>query len=110
MVAEVDRAESIKAGQFRQLLRGEIEAHCAQFGLDAELVSHSHMKGSLVVRVSRPVLQLRHGNVPTLSFLTSSPIISTEIRLVLCPVLSRRSRAVIITHSEESTKDLTKEV
>jgi len=45
MVAEVHRAESIKAGQFRHLIREEIEAHCAQFGLDAELVSHSHMKG-----------------------------------------------------------------
>ena len=71
MVAEVDRAESIKAGQFRQLLREEIEAHCAQFGLDVELVSHSHMKGSLVVRVSRPASTWQRPHLIVLDELTN---------------------------------------
>ncbi|KAH2009201.1 hypothetical protein KXV97_001463 [Aspergillus fumigatus] len=38
MVAEVDQKEALASGQFRPLVRKEIEAHCANFGLDAELV------------------------------------------------------------------------
>jgi elongation factor 3 len=45
MVAEVDQKEALASGQFRPLIRKEIEAHCAYFGLDAELVSHSRMRG-----------------------------------------------------------------
>jgi elongation factor 3 len=45
MVAEVDQKEALASGQFRPLVRREIEAHCANFGLDAELVSHSRMRG-----------------------------------------------------------------
>ena len=45
MVAEVDQKEALASGQFRPLIRKEIEQHCANFGLDAELVSHSRMKG-----------------------------------------------------------------
>ncbi|KAH1711272.1 translational elongation factor EF-1 alpha [Aspergillus fumigatus] len=45
MVAEVDQKEALASGQFRPLVRKEIEAHCANFGLDAELVSHSRMRG-----------------------------------------------------------------
>lgn len=45
LVAEVDQKEALASGQFRPLVRKEIEAHCASFGLDAELVSHSRMKG-----------------------------------------------------------------
>ncbi|KAG4219218.1 Elongation factor 3, partial [Phytophthora cactorum] len=41
MVAEVDMREALASGQFRPLVRKEIESHCANFGLDAELVSHS---------------------------------------------------------------------
>ncbi|RAL59606.1 hypothetical protein DID88_006465 [Monilinia fructigena] len=41
MVAEVDQKEALASGQFRPLVRKEIEQHCANFGLDAELVSHS---------------------------------------------------------------------
>lgn len=45
LVAEVDTKEAIASGQFRPLVRKEIEAHCENFGLDAELVSHSRMRG-----------------------------------------------------------------
>jgi elongation factor 3 len=45
MVADVDQKEALASGQFRPLVRKEIEAHCAHFGLDAELVSHSRMRG-----------------------------------------------------------------
>ena len=45
MVADVDQKEALASGQFRPLVRREIESHCANFGLDAELVSHSRMRG-----------------------------------------------------------------
>jgi len=45
MVAEVDMKEALASGAFRPLIRKEIEAHCENFGLDAELVSHSQMRG-----------------------------------------------------------------
>ena len=45
MVAEVDQKEALASGQFRPLVRKEIEAHAANFGLDAELISHSRMRG-----------------------------------------------------------------
>merc|ERR1712093_744120 len=45
MVAEVDQKEALASGQFRPLVRKEIEAHGANFGLDAELISHSRMLG-----------------------------------------------------------------
>jgi elongation factor 3 len=41
----VDQKEALSSGQFRPLVRREIEQHCANFGLDAELVSHSRMRG-----------------------------------------------------------------
>ncbi|KAI9710651.1 MAG: translational elongation factor EF-1 alpha [Chrysothrix sp. TS-e1954] len=44
-VAEVDQREALASGQFRPLVRKEIEAHCANFGLDAELITHSRMRG-----------------------------------------------------------------
>ena len=37
MVAEVDMKEALASGQFRPLVRKEIESHCANFGLDASL-------------------------------------------------------------------------
>ena len=45
MVSEQDQKEALAAGNFRPLVRKEIEAHCAQLGLDAELVSHSRIRG-----------------------------------------------------------------
>src|SRR5690606_28627490 len=45
LVAEADTKEAIASGQFRALVRREMEAHCENFGLDAELVSHSRMRG-----------------------------------------------------------------
>ncbi|ETN46097.1 uncharacterized protein HMPREF1541_00281 [Cyphellophora europaea CBS 101466] len=45
LVAEVDQKEALASGQFRPLVRKEIEAHAANFGLDTELISHSRMRG-----------------------------------------------------------------
>jgi len=45
MVAEQDQKEALAAGNFRPLVRKEIEAHCAQLGLESEIVSHSRIRG-----------------------------------------------------------------
>lgn len=42
-VMEVDTREAQKAGLLRPLVRREIENHCADFGLEAEFVSHNTM-------------------------------------------------------------------
>jgi len=112
MVAEVDRAESIKAGQFRQLIRKEIEAHCAQFGLDAELVSHSHMKGLSGGQRVKVCLAASTWQRPHLIVLDEPTNYLDRDSL---GALSRALKAfqggvIIITHSEEFTKDLTEEV
>ncbi|CUS12761.1 unnamed protein product [Tuber aestivum] len=112
MVAEIDRAESIKAGQFRQLIRKEIEAHCAQFGLDAELVSHSHMKGLSGGQRVKVCLAASTWQRPHLIVLDEPTNYLDRDSL---GALSRALKAfqggvIIITHSEEFTKDLTEEV
>ncbi|OAP53972.1 hypothetical protein AYL99_11852 [Fonsecaea erecta] len=45
MVGEVDQKEALACGQFRPLIRREIEAYGANFGVDAELISHSRIRG-----------------------------------------------------------------
>ncbi|KAH3117159.1 translational elongation factor EF-1 alpha [Aspergillus fumigatus] len=81
MVAEVDQKEALASGQFRPLVRKEIEAHCANFGLDAELVSHSRM-------------YLDRDSLGALSK----------------ALKTFEGGVVIITHSREFTENLTEEV
>ncbi|KAH2597835.1 translational elongation factor EF-1 alpha [Aspergillus fumigatus] len=80
MVAEVDQKEALASGQFRPLVRKEIEAHCANFGLDAELVSHSRYLDRDSLGALSKALKTFEGGV------------------------------VIITHSREFTENLTEEV
>ncbi|KAI5475384.1 elongation factor 3 [Pseudohyphozyma bogoriensis] len=44
-IMEVDTREAQKAGLLRPLVRREIEAHMADFGLEAEFVTHNTMRG-----------------------------------------------------------------
>ncbi|KAH1545576.1 translational elongation factor EF-1 alpha [Aspergillus fumigatus] len=83
MVAEVDQKEALASGQFRPLVRKEIEAHCANFGLDAELVSHSPCQGYL--------------DRDSLGALSKA-------------LKTFEGGVVIITHSREFTENLTEEV
>ncbi|KAH1850972.1 hypothetical protein KXV36_006159 [Aspergillus fumigatus] len=53
MVAEVDQKEALASGQFRPLVRKEIEAHCANFGLDAELALKTFEGGVVIITHSR---------------------------------------------------------
>ncbi|KAH1354126.1 translational elongation factor EF-1 alpha [Aspergillus fumigatus] len=91
MVAEVDQKEALASGQFRPLVRKEIEAHCANFGLDAELVSHSRMRG---LSGGQRVKYLDRDSLGALSK----------------ALKTFEGGVVIITHSREFTENLTEEV
>ncbi len=112
MVAEVDMKEALASGQFRPLTRKEIEAHCAMLGLDAELVSHSHIKGLSGGQKVKLVLAACTWQRPHLIVLDEPTNYLDRDSL---GALSKALKAfeggvIIITHSAEFTKGLTEEV
>ena len=112
MVAEVDQKEALASGQFRPLIRKEIEQHCANFGLDAELVSHSRMRGLSGGQRVKVVLAACSWQRPHLIVLDEPTNYLDRDSL---GALSKALKAfeggvIIITHSAEFTKDLTEEV
>ncbi|KAK9453965.1 armadillo-type protein [Dipodascopsis uninucleata] len=112
MVAEVDMKEALASGQFRPLTRKEIEAHCDMLGLDAELVSHSRIRGLSGGQKVKLVLAACTWQRPHLIVLDEPTNYLDRDSL---GALSKALKAfeggiVIITHSAEFTKDLTEEV
>ena len=112
MVAEVDQKEALASGQFRPLVRKEIEAHAAHFGLDTELVSHSRMRGLSGGQRVKVVLAACSWQRPHLIVLDEPTNYLDRDSL---GALSKALKAfeggvIIITHSAEFTKDLTEEV
>jgi len=112
MVAEVDRQESIKNGQFRQLVRKEIEAHAANFGLDAELVSHSRMRGLSGGQRVKTVLAACSWQRPHLIVLDEpTNYLDRDSLGALSKALKKfEGGVIIITHAAEFTKNITEEV
>ncbi|KAL4803196.1 P-loop containing nucleoside triphosphate hydrolase protein [Aspergillus unguis] len=111
-VAEVDQKEALASGQFRPLVRKEIEAHCAQFGLDDELVSHSRMRGLSGGQRVKVVLAACSWQRPHLIVLDEPTNYLDRDSL---GALSKALKAfeggvIIITHSAEFTENLTEEV
>ncbi|KAK4544598.1 translational elongation factor EF-1 alpha [Oleoguttula mirabilis] len=112
MVADVDQKEALASGQFRPLVRKEIESHCANFGIDAELVSHSRMRGLSGGQRVKVVLAACSWQRPHLIVLDEPTNYLDRDSL---GALSKAIKAfgggvIIITHSAEFTKDLTEEV
>ena len=112
MVADVDQKEALASGQFRPLVRKEIEAHAANFGLDAELISHSRMRGLSGGQRVKVVLAACSWQRPHLIVLDEPTNYLDRDSL---GALSKALKAfeggvIIITHSAEFTKDLTEEV
>lgn len=112
MVAEVDMKEALASGQFRALTRKEIEEHCAMLGLDAELVSHSRIRGLSGGQKVKLVLAAGTWQRPHLIVLDEPTNYLDRDSL---GALSKALKAfeggvIIITHSAEFTKDLTEEV
>lgn len=112
MVAEVDRAESIKAGQFRPLVRKEIEIHCSNFGIDAELVSHSRMRGLSGGQRVKVCLAAATWQRPHLIVLDepTNYLDRDSLGALSGALKSFAGGVIIITHSEEFTKEITEEV
>jgi len=112
MVADVDMKEALASGQFRPLVRKEIESHCANFGLDAELVSHSRMKGLSGGQRVKVVLSACSWQRPHLIVLDEpTNYLDRDSLGALSKALKKfEGGVIIITHSAEFTKDLTEEV
>ncbi|CAD0092564.1 unnamed protein product, partial [Aureobasidium mustum] len=112
MVAEVDQKEALASGQFRPLVRKEIEQHCANFGLDAELVSHSRMRGLSGGQRVKVVLAACSWQRPHLIVLDepTNYLDRDSLGALSKAIKSFEGGVIIITHSAEFTKDLTEEV
>jgi elongation factor 3 len=112
MVADVDMKEALASGQFRPLVRKEIEAHAANFGLDAELVSHSRMRGLSGGQRVKTVLAACSWQRPHLIVLDEpTNYLDRDSLGALSKALKKfEGGVIIITHSAEFTKDLTEEV
>ena len=112
MVAEVDMREALASGQFRPLVRKEIESHCANFGLDAELVSHSRMRGLSGGQRVKVVLAACSWQRPHLIVLDEpTNYLDRDSLGALSKALKKfEGGVIIITHSAEFTKGLTEEV
>lgn len=112
MVAEVDQREALASGQFRPLVRKEIEAHCAYFGLDAELVSHSRMRGLSGGQRVKVVLAACSWQRPHLIVLDEpTNYLDRDSLGALGKALKTfEGGVIIITHSREFTENLTEEV
>ncbi|KAI0595684.1 armadillo-type protein [Biscogniauxia sp. FL1348] len=112
MVADVDMKEALASGQFRPLVRKEIESHCANFGLDAELVSHSRMRGLSGGQRVKVVLSACSWQRPHLIVLDEpTNYLDRDSLGALSKALKKfEGGVIIITHSAEFTKDLTEEV
>ncbi|KAF2639698.1 ARM repeat-containing protein [Massarina eburnea CBS 473.64] len=112
MVADVDQKEALASGQFRPLVRKEIEAHCANFGLDAELVSHSRMRGLSGGQRVKVVLAACSWQRPHLIVLDepTNYLDRDSLGALSKAIKAFEGGVIIITHSAEFTKDLTEEV
>ncbi|KAF3161569.1 translational elongation factor EF-1 alpha [Orbilia oligospora] len=112
MVADIDQKIALESGAFRPLIRKEIEIHCGYFGLDAELVSHSRMKGLSGGQRVKVCLAAATWQRPHLIVLDEPTNYLDRDSL---GALSKALKAfdggvVIITHAEEFTRGLTEEV
>ncbi|GMM31077.1 translation elongation factor EF-3 [Martiniozyma asiatica (nom. inval.)] len=112
LVAEVDMKEALASGQFRPLTRKEIEDHCAMLGLDAELVSHSRIRGLSGGQKVKLVLAACTWQRPHLIVLDEpTNYLDRDSLGALSKALKTfEGGVIIITHSAEFTKDLTEEV
>ncbi|TVY43118.1 Elongation factor [Lachnellula subtilissima] len=112
MVADVDQKEALASGQFRPLVRKEIESHCANFGLDAELVSHSRMLGLSGGQRVKVVLAACSWQRPHLIVLDepTNYLDRDSLGALSKALKSFEGGVIIITHSAEFTKNLTEEV
>jgi len=111
-VAEVDMKEALASGQFRPLTRKEIEEHCELLGLEAELVSHSRIRGLSGGQKVKLVLAACTWQRPHLIVLDepTNYLDRDSLGALSRAIKKFEGGVVIITHSAEFTKELTEEV
>ena len=111
-VADVDQKEALASGQFRPLVRKEIEQHCGNFGLDAELVSHSRMRGLSGGQRVKVVLAACSWQRPHVIVLDepTNYLDRDSLGALSKALKSFEGGVIIITHSREFTENLTEEV
>lgn len=112
LVAEVDQKEALASGQFRPLVRKEIEAHGANFGLDAELISHSRMRGLSGGQRVKVVLAACTWQRPHLIVLDepTNYLDRDSLGALSNALKAFEGGVVIISHNAEFTESLTSEV
>lgn len=112
LVADVDQKEALASGQFRPLIRKEIEQHGANFGLDAELISHSRMRGLSGGQRVKVVLAACTWQRPHLIVLDEpTNYLDRDSLGALSKALKVfEGGVVIISHNAEFTESLTSEV
>lgn len=111
-VADIDMKEALASGQFRPLVRKEIESHCENFGLDAELVSHSRMRGLSGGQRVKVVLAACSWQRPHLIVLDEpTNYLDRDSLGALSKALRKfEGGVIIISHAAEFTKHITEEV
>ena len=112
MVAEVDQKEALASGQFRPLVRKEIEQHGANFGLDAELISHSRMRGLSGGQRVKVVLAACTWQRPHLIVLDepTNYLDRDSLGALSNALKAFEGGVIIISHNAEFTESLTSEV
>ena len=112
MVADVDQKEALASGQFRPLVRKEIEQHCAHFGIDAELVSHSRMRGLSGGQRVKVVLAACSWQRPHLIVLDepTNYLDRDSLGALSNALKSFEGGVVVISHNAEFTESITSEV
>ena len=112
LVADVDQKEALASGQFRPLIRKEIESHAANFGLDAELISHSRMRGLSGGQRVKVVLAACTWQRPHLIVLDEpTNYLDRDSLGALSNALKEfEGGVVIISHNAEFTESITSEV
>ncbi|GJE87999.1 ABC-F family ATP-binding cassette domain-containing protein [Phanerochaete sordida] len=111
-VLEVDTREAQRLGLLRPLVRREIEKHFADFGLDAEFVSHNTMRGLSGGQKVKVVLGAATWRRPHIMCLDEpTNYLDRESLAALIKALKEFEGGVlVITHNRDFSESLCKEV
>jgi len=111
-VLEIDTREAQRLGLMRPLVRKEIEAHMADFGLEAEFVTHNTMRGlsgGQKVKVVLAAATWRRPHVVILDEPTN--YLDRESLAALIKALNTfEGGCLVITHSKEFSESVCQEI
>ncbi|SCV72493.1 BQ2448_4032 [Microbotryum intermedium] len=111
-VMEVDTREAQKAGLLRPLVRREIELHMADFGLEAEFVTHNTMRGlsgGQKVKVVLAAATWRRPHVVILDEPTNY-LDRESLAALIAALKTFEGGVLVITHNREFSESICTEV